>query len=76
MKPLVYWCRWHHARLRLQGRDETAVWGELAFETENRPFRFDLKNWQLTIGEGENKRIVTLDEMGVELSDGNHTTIN
>jgi hypothetical protein len=69
MKPLVYWCRWNQARLRLQGRDEAAVWGELVFEEESRPFRFDLKNWQLAIGEGEEQRVVRLDEMGVELSE-------
>lgn len=69
MKPLVYWCRWHNARLRLQGRDEAAVWGALVFEEGERPFRFDLKNWQLTVGEGEGQRVVRLDEMGVELGE-------
>jgi hypothetical protein len=67
MKPLVNWCRWHEARLRLHGRSETAVWGELAFATANQPFHFDLKSWVLRLGEGETARQVQLDEMGVEV---------
>jgi hypothetical protein len=68
MKPLVLWCRWHDATLRLRGRDETAVWGELVYgegeETER--FRFDLNSWELILGHGDNVRSITLDEMGVE----------
>ena len=67
MKPLVYWCRWQEARLRLFGRSESAVWGELAFKDHAEPFRFELKEWILTIGEGEETRTMTLDEMGVEV---------
>jgi hypothetical protein len=68
MKPLVYWCRWQEARLRLFGRSESAVWGELAFKERTEPFRFELKEWILTIGEGEETRTMTLDEMGVEVN--------
>jgi hypothetical protein len=67
MRALVYWCRWHDARLRLHGRDESAVWGELAFAEESQPFRFDLLANKLTIGEGDEVRVLRLDEMGVEL---------
>jgi hypothetical protein len=67
MKPLVFWCRWHNARLRLHGRSETAVWGELAFLLDKQPFHFDLQSWVLRIGEGETARQVRLDEMGVEI---------
>lgn len=66
MRPLVFWCRWHQARLRLQGRDKTAVWGELVFDGRTEPFHFDLGKWRLTIGEGEATRQLQLDEMGVE----------
>lgn len=69
MKPLVFWCRWHDAKLRLHGRDDSAVWGQLAFPDETRPFHFNLENWQLTIGEGEERELVQLDEMGVEVKD-------
>ncbi len=66
MKPLVYYCRWHQARLFLHGRDENAVWGELGFAGETRqPFRFHLKTWQLTLGDDSAAETVQLDEMGV-----------
>jgi hypothetical protein len=66
MKALVYWCRWNNARLRLQGRDGTAVWGELLFAEQARPFHFELGEQRLTLGEGEECQVVYLDEMGVE----------
>ncbi|MFZ0545891.1 MAG: hypothetical protein WAM60_10665 [Candidatus Promineifilaceae bacterium] len=65
MKPLVLYCRWHDAKLRLFGRDDTAVWGELSFNDRTEPFHFLLKEWLLTIGEGENAERIELDEMGV-----------
>ncbi len=66
MKPLVYYCRWHQARLFLRGRDENAVWGELAYEDESRqPFYFHLKTWRLTLGDGPAAETMQLDEMGV-----------
>lgn len=67
MKPLVFWCRWHDASLRLHGRDDAAVWGELAFPERTEKFHFDLQNWVLTTGEGEARERRQLDEMGVEL---------
>ena len=67
MKPLVLWCRWHDARLRLAGRDKEAVWGELAFPENAEKFRFELATARLFIGEGEARRELRLDEMGVEL---------
>jgi hypothetical protein len=69
MKPLVYWCRWHQAKLRLRGRDETAVWGELVFASESKPFHFNLQSWRLTIGTGATTRHLHLDELGVEVPD-------
>ena len=66
MKPLVYWCRWHNARLHLHGRDAQAVWGELVFEDRTERFRFDLQGWVLTVGVGADTRALVLDEMGVE----------
>lgn len=66
MKPLVYYCRWHQAHLFLRGRDENAVWGELAYADETRQsFHFQLKTWQLTLGVGAEATTVQLDEMGV-----------
>lgn len=69
MKPLVYYCRWHDAALRLQGRGETAVWGQLVFTTDEgeatQNFRFDLQTWHLTLEEGGETKQIQLDEMGV-----------
>lgn len=67
MKPLVLWCRWHGARLRLRGRDDQAVWGELAFADRTDRFRYELASQVLTVGAGEAATQVRLDEMGVEL---------
>jgi hypothetical protein len=69
MKPLVYYCRWQGASLRLRGRDETAVWGHLVYNTNSaqesmQEFRFDLQSWQLTLQEPDGEKIIQLDEMG------------
>jgi hypothetical protein len=65
MKPLVLYCRWQGAKLRLMGRSETAVWGELAYDDHSERFYFKLQDWLLTIGEGEESNTLKLDEMGV-----------
>lgn len=69
MKPLVLWCRWHDAKLRLMGRSDTAVWGELAFPDKTESFHFHLQDALLTIGDEPQQRTLLLDEMGVELSE-------
>ncbi|MFW5941526.1 MAG: hypothetical protein ACOC9V_05455 [Chloroflexota bacterium] len=69
MKPLVFWCRWHEASLRLHGRSDAAVWGELAFEDHTESFHFDLDNWTLTIDPGGEERVLQLDEMGIEVDE-------
>lgn len=68
MKPLVLWCRWHDATLRLHGRDEDYLWGELVFPERVQPFRFHRRKWELRVGEGEEARRIRLDEMGVEVN--------
>jgi hypothetical protein len=70
MKPLVYWCRWNEATLRLHGRSATDVWGELVFESGTRPFTFNLKSWDLVLGAGETAQTIRLDEMGVAVTNG------
>lgn len=65
MKPLVLYCRWQGAKLRLMGRSETAVWGELAYEDHAEPFHFQFQDRLLSIGEGEERKKLKLDEMGV-----------
>ena len=69
MKPLVYYCRWQEASLRLRGRDETAVWGHLVYKAGTpqeweQAFRFELKTWRLTLQTPDGKEAVQLDEMG------------
>lgn len=66
MKSLVYWCRWHEAKLRLRGRDPHAIWGELVYTDHAEPFHFDLQHNILTHGKGEQQQQVLLDDMGVE----------
>jgi hypothetical protein len=72
MKPLVFYCRWQGAKLRLRGRDDTAVWGQLVFSDEDgtettQDFRFNLQNWQLTLESLDGDITLQLDEMGVEV---------
>jgi len=69
MKPLVFWCRWHDATLRLHGRDEDFLWGELVFPEHTERFRFHRQTWELSMGEGEEIRTLKLDEMGVEVEE-------
>jgi hypothetical protein len=63
------YCRWQSATLRLFGRDETAVWGELAYQDHSERFRFQLKESVLHLGEGNESKTLKLDEMGVILKD-------
>ena len=70
MKPLVNYCRWQGARLRLRGRDDTAVWGQLILagengEEESRDFRFNLQLSRLTMSQEGGEVSFVLDEMGV-----------
>lgn len=72
MKPLVYYCRWQMAKLRLRGRDDKAVWGQLVFADEEgeettQDFHFNLQTWQLTVESLDDTITLQLDEMGVEV---------
>lgn len=70
MKPLVYYCRWQGAALRLRGRDDTAVWGALVYTSETGaettvPFHFHLQTRQLTLTRPTGDEFLQLDEMGI-----------
>lgn len=69
MGPLVYYCRWQGAKLRLRGRDETAVWGQLVFSENSQErlqsFRYHLADHLLTLETDGGEQTVTLDKMGV-----------
>jgi hypothetical protein len=73
MKPLVYYCRWQGASLKLRGRDETAVFGHLSFTEEDgserlQEFHYNLQTRQLTLKNEMGDEIIQLDEMGIALS--------
>ena len=70
MKPLVYYCRWQGASLKLRGRDETAVFGHLAFTEEDgservQEFHYNLQTRQLTLKNEMGDEVLQLDEMGI-----------
>lgn len=74
MRPLVYYCRWHDATLRIMGRTETAVIGELAYDSDEKEddlFHFDLRYWLLTLGQTEpSEDAIKLDEKGTVIANG------
>lgn len=74
MQPLVYFCRWQSAKLRLRGRDETSVWGELVYaagqpDEYTQRFRYDLGEQTIIIDTAEGQTRQVLDEMGVVLDE-------
>lgn len=74
MKPLVYYCRWQGASLRLRGRNETAVWGEIVStdavgDEQAQPFRFLLESATLLLPTDEGEQVLFLDEMGTVRTD-------
>ncbi len=70
-KPLVHWCRWNSASLRLAGRDERFVWGEFGLaEDHAEPFRFDMITWELTRTTADGEVVEMLDEMGISREEG------
>ncbi|MFO7662968.1 MAG: hypothetical protein R6X18_10295 [Chloroflexota bacterium] len=71
MGPLVYYCRWRNAKLRLRGRDDQFIRGELIFIKDDREraqaFRYDHQTWELWVLEEEGEVRYQLDELGVVL---------
>ena len=72
MKPLVYYCRWHGFKMRLRGRDESAVWGELVVTSKNgdeesQEFHFQLQTSELTLQKSDGALTIMLDDMGMPL---------
>ncbi len=67
MKPLTHWAIHHQQKLRIAGRDPGEIWGALAGPGGGvQPFRYDLHAMRLIIGEGDDRRILQLDEYGFE----------
>jgi hypothetical protein len=72
MKPLVYYCRWQRASLRLRGRDATAVWGQLVQTTpegieKTNDFRYLLESSEIFVDNGEGEVYHRLDGKGIPL---------
>lgn len=80
MGPLVYYCRWRGAKLRLRGRAEGFTWGQLVTAGESgqriEEFRFDLHTWVLTLDDGTGARRLQLDELGVVIDEEPRPTTN
>ncbi len=70
MKPLVNYCRWNGAKLRLLGRDDRFVRGQFVFvgtdgEEEIQYFQFETVTAELTIFHDTGAQAILLDDMGV-----------
>lgn len=67
MKPLTHWAIHHQQKIRIAGRDPIAIWGALAGpDGAVRHFRYDQQTMRLTIGQGDDLRILQLDAYGFE----------
>jgi hypothetical protein len=67
MKPLAHWAIHHQHKLRIAGRNSGEIWGALAGPDGGvQPFRYAQSTLRLTIGEGDDRRVLQLDEYGFE----------
>lgn len=67
MKPLTHWAIHHRQKIRIAGRTPDEIWGALVGpDGAVQPFRYDLTAMRLTIGEGDQRRILQLDPYGFE----------
>lgn len=69
MKPLILWARNQYPQpyvLRIGERSGTIVAGTVKVAGAWRPFRFDSQTLEIRIGEGEDGRVVRIDEWGWE----------
>ncbi len=66
-KPLIFWCRWNDGTLRIRGTDGDLLTGQIEFKYDKAtvPFNYHPDTWILNVG----RRMIQLDEMGVEQSD-------
>ncbi|MEI2688869.1 MAG: hypothetical protein V9H69_03830 [Anaerolineae bacterium] len=67
MKPFTHWAIHHQQKVRIAGRDPIEVWGALVTaDGVIRPFRYNQQTMRLTVGEGDDRRALQLDEYGFE----------
>ncbi len=73
MKPLVNYCRWNGAKLRLRARDDQILRGQLVFLGDDgeeivQDFRYELANAKLTLSKESGNQSIFLDEMGIAIN--------
>ncbi|MCS6842926.1 MAG: hypothetical protein NZ528_01175 [Caldilineales bacterium] len=69
MKALAHWAIHHRLKIRIAGHSAEEVWGALVGpEGRVQPFRYHLRDRRLTVGEGDQARVLELDEYGFEVS--------
>jgi hypothetical protein len=67
LKPLTHWAIHRQHKIRIAGRDQVDIWGALAGpDGAVRPFRYNQQTLRLTIGEGDDRRVLQLDAYGFE----------
>lgn len=69
MKPLILWARDKHPTpyvLRIRERSDGRVEGMVKIEGVWMPFSFDERSLEIRIGEGDEARLVTINEWGWE----------
>jgi hypothetical protein len=67
LKPLTHWAIHRQHKIRIAGRDQVDIWGVLAGpDGAVRPFRYNQQTLRLTIGEGDDRRVLQLDAYGFE----------
>jgi hypothetical protein len=67
MKPLAHWAIHHQQKIRIAGRNQSEIWGQLAGSDGTvRPFRYAQNILQLMIDEGDACRVLHLDAYGFE----------
>ena len=67
MKPFAHWAIHKQQKIRIAGRSDTEVWGNLVGpDGQSSSFRYAPDSRRLTIGEGPSQRVLVLDDYGFE----------
>lgn len=69
MKPLILWARDKHPTpyvLRISARSDGQVAGAVKIDGRWQPFVFDAQTLEITIGQGDEAHVVTINEWGWE----------
>jgi len=72
LKPLVMWARDQYPepyKLRYTHRTPTEARGRIFVDGDWVPFSYDRENRVITLGEGEDARVIRINEWGWELGD-------